>query len=84
MTPPPGPMLTLHDRQVSERPQGLARRLARASVGMLLVSCVASLLLSLVYPESTAMPHGLGAHGPGYLQHLGLTGLAALAQPGAG
>lgn len=78
---PDGPRLTLRDRRVAARPQGLARRLFRASVLTLIASCAASLLASLAYPAWSDMPRGLGlALGFSYLGTLGLYVVSALTQ----
>jgi hypothetical protein len=78
---PEGPHLTLLDRRVAARPQGMARRLARASVVTLIASCAASLLLCMIYPQSSAMPQWLGLLlGFSYLGTAALSAVAALTQ----
>lgn len=77
----PAPPITLHDRRIAERPQGLARALGRVTTATIITACALSFVFTSIWPESGRAPSWMSLSlGMMYLVAMGLSAVTVATQ----
>jgi hypothetical protein len=75
------PPITLRDRRLAERPQGLARALGRATTATIIAACALSFVFSSIWPNSATAPGWMTLSlGMMYLAAMGLSAFTVATQ----